>query len=168
MPPPPTDFVLIDYEDTATFDAVAGYYHPAMKTVDGRVIPSSDRLLHEFLQRCGWTAGSSDGLTLLRQDKSPRELPPSGENLGQIVEMGTGATLTSITKSSDELTERGLEIKMSWNFQNPREIFPWMFLKLTSRDDRNEILISRGLCAPEAANGPYQESWHTNCFRSNP
>ena len=30
--------------------AVAGYYHPTMKTVDGRVIPSSDRLLHEFLQ----------------------------------------------------------------------------------------------------------------------
>ena len=47
--PPPTDFVLIDYDDSATFDAVAGYYHPTMKTVDGRVIPSSDRLLHEIL-----------------------------------------------------------------------------------------------------------------------
>ena len=35
QPPPPTDFVLIDYRDTATFDASAGYYHPAMKTIDG-------------------------------------------------------------------------------------------------------------------------------------
>jgi hypothetical protein len=96
---------------------------------------------------------------LLRQGKSPRELFSPDENLGRIVEMGTGATLTSITKSSDELTERGLEIRMTWNFQNPREIFPWMFLKLTSRDGRKGILISKGLCAPEAANGPYQESW---------
>ena len=34
-----------------------------------------------------------------------------------------------------------------------------MFLKLTSRDRENVILISKGLCAPEAASGPYQESW---------
>ena len=31
-PPPPTDYVLIDYNDAATFDASAGYYHPAMQT----------------------------------------------------------------------------------------------------------------------------------------
>ena len=49
---------------------------------------------------------------------------------------------------------------MSWNFQEPREVFPWMFLRLTPRDHRNEIIISRGLCAPEATNGPYQEDWH--------
>ena len=73
--------------------------------------------------------------------------------------MEPGTTLTSITKSADELTEQGLEIKMSWNFQEPREVFPWMFLKLTPRDHRNEIIISRGLCAPEATNGSYQENW---------
>ena len=158
-PPPPTDFVLIDYDDSATFDAVAGYYHPAMKTVDGRVIPSSDRLLHEFLQRCSWTVRASDELTLLRQGKSAGELPPSTPSSGGIVEIATGTALTSITKSADELTEQGLEIKMSWNFQEPREVFPWMFLKLTPRDHRNGIIISRGLCAPEATNGPYQENW---------
>ena len=73
--------------------------------------------------------------------------------------MAPGTTLTGITKSGDELTEQGLEIKMSWNFQEPREVFPWMFLKLTPRDQRNGIIISRGLCAPEATSGPYQESW---------
>ena len=123
-PPPPTDFVLIDYDDSATFDAVAGYYHPAMKTVDGRVIPSSDRLLHEFLQRCSWTVRASDELTLLRQGKSAGELPPSTPSSGGIVEIATGTALTSITKSGDELTEQGLEIKMNWNFQEPREVFP--------------------------------------------
>src|SRR5205814_8600273 len=65
-PPPPTDFVLIDYRDPATFDPSAGFYHPTMKTVDGRIIPSSDRLLHDFLKRTTWTAESQDELTLLR------------------------------------------------------------------------------------------------------
>lgn len=157
--PPPTDFVVIDYDDSATFDAVAGYYHPTMKTVDGRVIPSSDRLLHEFLQRCPWAASSSNELALLRQDQSPRAQIPSTDSPGEIVEIGKGATLTSITKSGDQLTEHGIEIKMSWNFQSPREVFPWMFLKLTLRDRENVILISKGLCAPEVASGPYQESW---------
>ncbi len=159
-PPPPTDFVLVDYDDSATFDAVAGYYHPAMKTVDGRVIPSSDRLLHEFLQRCSWTVRASDELTLLRQGKPAEALPSSTPISGGMVEIATDTALTSITKSADELTGQGLEIKMSWNFQDPREVFPWMFLKLNPRDHREGIIISRGLCAPEATDGPYQESWH--------
>ena len=158
-PPPPTDFVLIDYDDSATFDAFAGYYHPAMKTVDGRVIPSSDRLLHEFLQRCSWMVRASDELTLLRQGKSAEELPSSTPSSGGPVEIATGTVLTGITKSADQLTDQGLEIKMRWNFQEPREVFPWMFLKLTPRDLREGIIISRGLCAPEATNGPYQENW---------
>ena len=158
-PPPPTDFVLIDYGDSATFDAVAGYYHPTMRTVEGRVIPSSDRLLHEFLQRCPWTVRVADELTLLQQGKAGEELPPSTPSSGEIAEITKGATLTSITKSGNELTEQGLEIKMSWTIQEPREIFPWMFLKLTPREHRNTIIISKGLCAPEATSGPYQENW---------
>lgn len=157
--PPPTDFVLIDSDDSATFDAVAGYYHPTMKTVDGRVIPSSDRLLHEFLMRCPWTVNSSNELTLLRQDKSPPERLASAESPEGTVEMGAGATLTSITKFGNELTAEGVEIRLSWNFQGPREVFPWMFLKLTPRDREKVILVSKGPCAPEAASGPYQESW---------
>jgi uncharacterized membrane protein len=158
-PPPPTDFVLIDYDDSATFDAVAGYYHPAMKTVDGRVIPSSDQLLHEFLRRCSWTVRASDELTLLRQGIAAKELPSSAPNAVEVVELTKGSTLTGITKSADELTEQGLELRMSWNFQEPREVFPWMFLKLTPHDHQKEVIISRGLCAPEATQGPYQESW---------
>jgi hypothetical protein len=167
-PPPPTDFVLIDYEDSATFDAVAGYYHPAMKTVDGRVIPSSDRLLHEFLQRCAWTARASDELTLLQQRQPAETLPSSIVSSGDSVALGTGTTLTGITKSAEELTGAGIEIKMSWDFQEPREVFPWMFLKLTPRDHRNGIIISRGLCAPEATSGPYQESWHISASERIP
>src|SRR5207237_10278696 len=65
-PPSATDFVLIDYHDSATFDPGAGFYHPTMKTVDGRIVPSSDRLLHDFLKNAAWTADEQDELTLLR------------------------------------------------------------------------------------------------------
>jgi hypothetical protein len=67
-PPPPTDFVLIDYGDSATFDAGAGYYHPQMRTKDGRIIPSSDRLLEDFLNRASWQSRIDGKLVLLRRE----------------------------------------------------------------------------------------------------
>jgi hypothetical protein len=49
---------------------------------------------------------------------------------------------------------------MDWTFQDPREVIPWMFLKLTPRSqDGKVIIVVKGLCAPEAPAGPYQESW---------
>ena len=159
-PPPPTDFVLIDYDDSATFDAVAGYYHPAMKTIDDRVIPSSDRLLHEFLQRAAWTVSTAGALTLFQQGQAAGILPSSSPSAGENIVMGTGTTLAGITKSGDELTSEGIDFKMSWNFQEPREVFPWLFLKLTPLGQPRAMIISRGLCAPEATSGPHQEIWH--------
>ena len=158
-PPPPTDFVLIDYDDSATFDGEAGYYHPAMKTVEGRVIPSSDQLLHEFLRRASWTASSADELTLLRQgEAAPAALPPDPAST-PVLQIGMNNTLTSIAKSGDELTREGLEVRMNWKFEDSRDVFPWMFLKLTPHGDGKAIIISKGLCAPEATAGPHQESW---------
>ena len=69
QPPPPTDFVLIDYADSSTFDAGAGYYHPAMRTVRGGIIPSSDQLLHDFLRQARWRTDSANELTLMRKDE---------------------------------------------------------------------------------------------------
>lgn len=158
-PPPPTDFVLIDYDDSATFDAEAGYYHPAMKTVDGRVIPSSDQLLHEFLRRASWTANSSDQLTLLRRGKAEPVALPADPASPPAIQIGTGSALTSIVKPADELTAQGLEFRMAWTFQAPRDVFPWMFLKLTPREQGKVIMIAKGLCAPEATPGRFQETW---------
>lgn len=161
-PPQPTDFVLIDYEDASTFDPTAGYYHPAMKTVEDKVIPASDQLLHEFLIRASWIASSSDELTLLRQGKSPEELrqPPSVP--GPVVAIGTQTQLVSVEKSSSKLTDEGIEIRMSWIFQQPRDVFPWMFLKLTPRGGSAPVLLSRGLCAIEVPDGPSDEKWRIN------
>ena len=74
QPPSATDFVLIDYRDSATFHPGAGFYHPTMKTVEGRIIPSSDRLLHDFLKGAVWTADEQDELTLL-QNLGNRKTP---------------------------------------------------------------------------------------------
>ena len=67
QPPPPTDFVLIDYNDSATFDKDAGYYHPQMRTRDGDIVPSSDQLLQEFLSQAKWEEQSANGIVLLRR-----------------------------------------------------------------------------------------------------
>jgi len=158
-PPPPTDVILIDYNDSATFDPEAGYYHPAMKTVDGRVIPSSDQLLHEFLRRASWTVNSTDELSLLRQAKVAPAVLPSDLASAPSLQVGTGNTLTSITKSGDDLTAQGVEVRLKWTFQDPRDVFPWMFLKLTPRAEGKVIFVPKGLCAPEVKAGPYQESW---------
>jgi uncharacterized membrane protein len=158
-PPPPTDFVLIDYRDAATFDASAGYYHPAMKTKDGQVVPSSDRLLHDLLKQRSWVVTSTDELSLLRQGK--REVPPARHGLGPIVDLGRQTQLLSISKSGELLSkERPLEIRMVWNFQDERDVFPWLVLALVSRQNGERTMITRGLCAPEARAGFYEETWH--------
>ncbi len=157
-PPPPTDFVLIDYGDTATFDASAGYYHPAMKTTDGRVIPSSDQLLHDLLAQRPWIVTSTNELTLLRQGQ--REAPLHRQDLGPIIDLGPQTQLLDISKSSDSLSKgHPLEIRMVWNFRDERDIFPWLVLALVSHHDGQRTMITRGLCAPEARAGLYEETW---------
>jgi Predicted membrane protein (DUF2079) len=158
-PPSPTDFVLIDYGDTSTFDASAGYYHPAMKTIDGRIIPSSDRLLHDLLARRSWIVTSIDELTLLR--KGDREVSSSQQDLGPIIEIGPQTQLLNIGKSGNSLSkEQTLKIKMMWNFKAERHVFPWLVLALVSHQTGERTMITRGLCAPEARWGLYEETWH--------
>jgi uncharacterized membrane protein len=167
-PPLPTDFVLIDYEDFATFDPVAGYYHPAMRTVDGRVIPSSERLLHEFLKPASWAMTSADELTLLQRTSWTPASPAIDLNMASKKEIDPDTTLLAIEKSGDILGARGLDISTTWNFHGDRESFPWMFLKLTSRDHTRTITLSRGLCAPAIENQAYQEKWHITSDRIAP
>jgi len=162
-PPPPTDFVLVDYKDTATFDALSGYYHPAMKTVDGRVIPSSEQLLHDFLRRCSWTVRSSNELTLFHQESSS---PPTAPLLaGTSIQLGGGATLVGLFKSSDQASEANvLSITTAWSFTSPRQTFPWMVLKLIPRAGGNALFLTRGLCVPERSGDSAIDTWQVTAF----
>lgn len=154
-PPPPTDFVLIDYADSATFDSAAGFYHPAMKTVDGGFVPSSDQLLHQFLTKASWQSQSTDELTLLRRgDATP--LPDSAET--DAIQIDASTRLLGIQKSADLLPEGGrLEIKTRWSLAEPRDVIPWLELRLKSKHD--VVTLTRGLCLPEAKSGISEELW---------
>lgn len=158
-PPPPTDFVLIDYDDSATFDAGAGYYHPTMKTVDGRVVSSSEKLLHEFLSRRSWSVNSSNELTLLQQTGAGPDSTSSSGAVETVPANETAATLLACTKSGDLLAAGGIEISTSWNFRSPRDVFPWLFLKLTPRSPGKPVILSRGLCSPESSGPVTNETW---------
>ena len=158
-PPPPTEFVLIDYNDSATFDPGAGYYHPTMKTVDGRVVSSSEKLLHEFLRGRSWSVNSSNELTLLRQTAPATDSRQSSGTVENLSAKETAATLLACTKSADVLFAGGLEITTSWNFRTPREVFPWLFLKLTPRNPGKPVVLSRGLCSPESSGPVTTETW---------
>jgi uncharacterized membrane protein len=158
-PQPPTEFVLIDYEDSATFDAGAGYYHPTMKTVDGGVVPSSEKLLHEFLSRRSWSVGSSNELTLLQQTGAGPESASSSGTIETVPASEPAATLLACTKSGDVLSASGLEIITKWRFRTPRDVFPWLFLKLTPRSPGKPVVLSRGLCSPESSGPVTTETW---------
>jgi len=158
-PPPPTEFVLIDYADDATFDPEAGYYHPAMKTVDDRVVPSSEKLLHEFLGNRSWSVKSSNELTLLQQTGVGRGSTPSISPAETLPLNETAATLLACAKSGDILSAGGIEITTSWKFRTPREVFPWLFLKLTPRKPGKPVIFSRGLCSPESSGPVTTETW---------
>ncbi len=160
-PPSSTDFVLIDYRDSATFDPGAGFYHPTMKTVDGRIIPSSDRLLHDFLKKAVWTADEQDDLTLLRnlrstvtaEQSSPADEEPGVFSIGATRLLSIGTTGEIVSRSQP------LEVHLRWSFQGERDVFPWMLLRL-SRDEKVTVaLLVKGLCVPEATEGIYTETW---------
>jgi hypothetical protein len=157
-PPPLTAFVFIDYRDSATFDATSGYYHPTMKTVDGRIIPSSDRLLHDFLKRVPWTIESSNELTLFTRGES--EQPRERHGANPVFEVGTHTQLLGIDKSNDILSKTSApSIRLTWKFQGEREVFPWMALRLTRRGAEGVAFVTKGLCAPEAGDGLHEELW---------
>lgn len=158
-PPAPTDFVLIDYDDSATFDPGAGYYHPQMKMADGRLIPPSDRLLHDFLSPVSWAVDSADELTLFRQEGATPYQSLSNPGSDAAVEIGPNTTLLGIRPESRVLSTGGTVIHMEWSFRDPREFFPAMFLRFIPRAQGEPIIISRGLCAPEKTAGLHQESW---------
>jgi uncharacterized membrane protein len=157
-PPPPTDFVLIDYDDSATFDPIAGYYHPTMKTADDRVIPSSDRLLHDFLKRATWKVTSSNELTLLRMGGAASETPVTLSST-PVVMIDPHTTLNAINKSTDVLSRSGMTITMHWSLQDEREMFPWMLLRLTPQSGGPAVTITHGLCSPESSGGDHVEDW---------
>lgn len=144
--PSPTDAVLIDYADETTFDSRAGFYHPRMRTKDGREIASSDLLLHRFLAPVAWSATSVDSFTLHHQR---REAPGGNVSPGGLqLALGEDSVLNAISVPAQA---SGLRLRLDWTFSPPRRVFPWLILKAKGPDGSETIDL--GLCRPDVAAG---------------
>ena len=159
-PPPPTDFVLVDYNDASTFDPSAGYYHPSMRAVGGAIYPSSDRLLHAFLRQASWKVESWNSLALFTKITPPATDTTSLPSPPVLADLDAHTHLISMEKSSATLSRATpLVLRLRWKFSGEREVFPWMALRLTRGTEH--FAITKGLCAPQGTGGErvYSEQW---------
>jgi uncharacterized membrane protein len=150
-PPPPADVVIIDYADPLTFNTFAGYYHPWSRIDAHHVVPSSDRLLHDYLRPVKWTVQAKNSLTVLRQG-APR---PAWRSAAAPVQIDERTTLAAIQVS--KRLPGAMQLQMAWEFSGERKRFPW--LMLVASDGKQLYPIIRGACALEAGNGKYYEEW---------
>lgn len=157
--PAPTDAVLIDYEDPTTFNVAAGYYHPRMRTADGREVPSSDRLLHEFLRQQQWHPVARNAVILLRRG----EPLPHFEGTMSPIRFDETSTLHAMQIAENPA---GLHLRLSWEFSGERERFPWLMLVLN--DGKQLRTFTKGACAPEATSGRHTEQCTVEIPRSTP
>lgn len=164
-PPPPTDCVFIDYEDDATFDIVSGYYHPTMRTATGEIVPSSDRLLHEFLRTDAWSATSVNAVTLLTQGANPGK----PFNISVPVSFDSETTMEGIVWNAwpgpvrlprgfvGKIDHASTSLLLSWQLSGERMSFPWLTILL--KGETGDYLLTRGLCGIEVESGAFTEGW---------
>jgi uncharacterized membrane protein len=159
-PPRPTDLVIVDYDDSATFDAQSGYYHPAMRTTSGAVIPSSEMLLHEFLVRAQWRVQARDEISLFTKVDKPVAAAPEPNSPQLRTAIAPGNYLLGISKSNNMLSgHQPIDVTLVWEFATNRSTIPWMFLGLTEITTGKRYVRTKGLCAPEINTGTHLEQW---------
>jgi hypothetical protein len=151
-PPPPGDAVLIDYSDTLTFNVTAVYYHPWSHLDATHSIPSSDRLLNDYLRQSQWTANSRNSVTLLRRGPTPAFAPLQGAP----IKIDDAMSLNSI--AIIKRLPGGWRIRMTWNITGERRRFPWLMLVFS--DGKKLYPIVKGICAAEAGEGQFTEDWN--------
>jgi hypothetical protein len=130
-----------------------------MQTRDGRVVASSDQLLHDFLKRADWQPNERDGLTLLRKTapmiRTDGWLFPSAESF----RLRDGSELRGFSRTESHSRGDMIQFQMFWSFPANRTVFPWLIMRLR-QDGRAVATITKGLCAPERSQGVVEEIWH--------
>jgi len=164
VPPAPTDIVIVDYDDQATFNTIAGYYHPKMQMAKGQVIPSSDVLLSTFLQKASWKVEAHDSITVFRKvaaESEPQIEMPTGTVEKQ--QIGTGNELLLI--QSRFAQSGSITVQSVWQFHGERSVIPWMSVVFVpigeNKQERKSVWLTRGLCVPQGSdNGrPWKDTW---------
>lgn len=155
VPPPPTDAVFVDVADSATLDRDAGYYHPAMKTVDGRVIPESELLLEGFLKDASWRGVSRNELTLLLREDSPKVSKPiigEGKELDPFHRLLSAQSIPP-TGGDSALIVLNIEIKPN------RPLAPWVRLYLQGEDGRQFSIAKGPIGLGKPLGQTFTETW---------
>jgi hypothetical protein len=152
-PPPATDYVLIDAGDDSTFSKASGFFHPAMRTVNGEIVPSSEALLHEFLAAAEWETRTVNSLSLLHRIESPARDNRSAFKNEPEEPLKLIAADAHVTASG-----LNLEITTRWELAVPRKKFRWLKL-LASSEAGGAFEIVRGIIAPEVSGPTAEEHW---------
>ncbi|MDB6172315.1 MAG: Membrane protein-like protein [Chthoniobacteraceae bacterium] len=147
---PPTDVALVDYADPTTFDSRSGYYHPVMRTADGRIVSSSDTLLHDFLARTTWKEYSTNSLTLYQQGSAAE---PSILDARDI-HLSADTDLTGF--KMDPMPE-GYAFRFEWALKERPANLLWCMLVVSNGHTLFSII--KGPCAPASNSGIAYESW---------
>jgi uncharacterized membrane protein len=149
--PPLTDVVVIDYGDLSTFSTVAGFYHPRSRADAERYVPSSDRLLHEFLRQQPWHVRSQNEVAVFTRGEP---LPPFEPDTPPVP---FDAQTTLLNMQIPRTWPGAMQFRFAWEFGADRERFPWLMLVLS--DGHHLFPLLKGACAPAANAGHYYEDW---------
>jgi uncharacterized membrane protein len=149
--PPLSDVVVIDYNDLNTFSTVAGFYHPRSHVDAEHFVPSSDRLLHEYLAQQTWHVQARNELAILTRGTP---LPAFEPNTPPVP---FDAQTTLLNLQIPNVLPGAMRFRFAWEFGPERERFPWLMLVLS--DGHQLYPYLKGACAPEARAGRYYEDW---------
>ncbi|MEO6785998.1 MAG: DUF2079 domain-containing protein [Chthoniobacteraceae bacterium] len=152
-PPAVTDVLIMDTADRATFDVAAGFFHPQMRTVDGRVIPASDLLLHQFMSQQQWhpIARNEFAIFLKGAAQTAKSYQGEGRKLDDYNSLVAFQGMPPLAGDS-------MLFGISWELKPGRQSLLAASLYLRAEDGRL-FLIGKGPIAPGVESGRYTEAW---------
>ena len=160
-PPTGVEAVVVDTADRATFDSSAGYFHPQMRTVGGKMIPASDILLHQFMSQEQWHTVARNELAIFLKGASPTVQKFHGEGR----KLDDSHTLIAC-EGMPPLPGDSMLFAMSWDVKAKRQSLLSASLYLIAGDGRrfpiDKSPIDRPvghLIAPGVESGRFTEAW---------
>lgn len=155
VPPEVTDAVFVDAADHATFDAYAGHHHPAMKTVDGRIIMESEGLLNAFLKPAQWRSLARNEVTLLlRENTAPSEKPlgVSGRPLNQHHRLAAAHFAPPLSGDASL-------ILLTYEIERERSEIPWLRLYLQGPEGARHFIVKGPIGLGKPGGQTSTEAW---------
>ncbi len=152
-PPTKIDAVIMDTADRATFDTFAGYFHPQMRMADGKIVPASDLLLHQFMSQEQWQTIARNELAIFLKGAPPPSQPPGGAGR----KLDDFHTLVAFT-GMPPLAGDSMLFRFSWELKPQRKSLLSASLYLRAADG-TLYLIGKGPIAPGVESGTHTEAW---------